>query len=176
MKKRMFPVPSVNISMGSCTDEDDGRIWNYVTIDVMTGDYCSNGTITLDDLDDLFLLRNAIDKYISKNDLKPSDMTKKSKTQQPDPVCSDYTVIEGYLKGWAPAEKFERGVFLKTTQDIVDDLQDMVDIDTTVVAYAMTLLGFKAYFSHDDGPHGWMMREDPEVVHTICIAMPGDEE
>ena len=173
---RFMPIPTFRFSIGSMTDEDTGYSWNTVCIESKTGG-CSNGDMVLDDMDDLFILRTAIDHFISEHDLiSPLEMTKKLQTRQPQPVCADYSVLEGYLKGWAPAEYLESGIILKTSQDIVNDLEDMVDIDAAVVAHALTLLGFKAHFSHDGGPHGWMMREDPEAVHNLRISLPENEE
>ena len=75
-------------------------------------------------------------------------------------------VLEGYLKGWVPADAPGSGTILKTSQEIVDELDDMVSIDTVSVASIMSQLGFRTHYDAN-GPHGWMMRRDPSAVHTI---------
>ena len=42
----------------------------------------------------------------------------------------------------------------------------MVDIDTYTLASIMAQLGFRAHYD-PAGPHGWMMRRDPDAVYTI---------
>lgn len=173
---RFMPIPTFHFSISTMTDEDTGHSWNTVSLESRADGFL-NGDMVLDDMDDLFILRSAIDEFISKHDLiSPLEMAKKLQTRQPEPVCADYSVLEGYLKGWGPAESLEIGVLLKTSQDIVNDLEDMVDIDAAVVAHALTILGFKAHFSHDGGPHGWMMREDPEAIHNLRLSMPKNED
>ena len=173
---RFMPIPTFHFSISSYTDEDTGHSWNTISLESKTNGF-SNGDMMLDDMDDLYLLRSAIDDFISEHDLiSPLEMAKKLQTKQPEPVCADYAVLEGYLKGWAPADSLDSGVILKTSQEIVTDLEDMVDIDAAVVAHALTLLGFKAHFPHDDGPHGWMMRKDPEAVHDLRLSLPDNKE
>lgn len=173
---RFMPIPTFHFSISSYTDEDTGHSWNTISLESKTNG-SSNGDIILDDMDDLFILRSAIDRFISKHDLiSPLEMAKKLKTGQPEPVCADYSVLEGYLKGWAPADSLESGVIMKTSREIASDLEDMVEIDAAVVAHALTALGFKAHFSHDGGPHGWMMRPDPAAIHDLRLSLPENEE
>ena len=99
-------------------------------------------------------------------------MKKTSKTKQPNnhttqqPIPGYCYILEGYLKGWVPADTPGSGTILKTSQEIADELEDMVAIDTVTVASIMSQLGFRAHYDAA-GPHGWMMRRDPAAVHTI---------
>ncbi|MDE6023008.1 MAG: hypothetical protein K2G13_05850 [Muribaculaceae bacterium] len=98
---------------------------------------------------------------------------RKPKTQN-IPVPGYCYILEGYLKGWTPAVAPGSGTILKTSQEIADELEDMVDIDTCTVASVMSQLGFRAHYDAD-GPHGWMMRRDPAAVHTIRPAAPEED-
>ena len=107
-------------------------------------------------------------------------MKKTSKTGQlnnrttPQPVPGYCFILEGYLKGWAPAVAPGAGTILKTSQEIADELEDMVSIDTVTVASIMSQLGFRVHYDAD-GPHGWMMHRDPSAVHTIRPAVPEED-
>ena len=107
-------------------------------------------------------------------------MKKSNKTQipnhskTPQPIPGYCYVLEGYLKGWAPADAPGTGIMLKTSQDIADELDDMIAIDTVSVASIMSQLGFRVHYDAD-GPHGWMMRRDPSAVHTIRPAEPEED-
>lgn len=61
------------------------------------------------------------------------------------------------------------GVILKTTREIIDDLEDMADLDSFTVADIMAQLGFRTEYAMYGGSHGWMMRQDPAVVHHIDV-------
>lgn len=95
------------------------------------------------------------------------------KTQK-EPVPGYCYVLEGYLKGWAPADAPGAGTILKTSQTIADELEDMVEINTISVASIMSQLGFRAHYD-DAGPHGWMMHRDPSAIHTIRPAVPEED-
>lgn len=90
------------------------------------------------------------------------------------PIPGYCFVLEGYLKGWIPADAPGKGTMLKTSQDIADELEDMVDIDTPTVASVMSQIGFRVHYD-DAGPHGWMMRRDPTAIHTIRPAVPEED-
>jgi hypothetical protein len=66
---RATPVPEVLISSNVITDSETGVNTATVLIDVAVGD-CSNGFVCLDEPGDLYILRNAIDDYIHKNNIK----------------------------------------------------------------------------------------------------------
>lgn len=99
---------------------------------------------------------------------------KKNKKPQNAPLPGYCCVLEGYLKGWAPADAPGAGTILKTSQEIANDLEDMADIDAGTVADIMAQLGFRAHVEMY-GPHGWMMRRDPSAIHTIRPAAPEDD-
>ena len=92
----------------------------------------------------------------------------------PQPVPGYCYILEGYLKGWTPADAPGSGTILKTSQEIADELEDMVAIDTVTVASIMAQLGFRAHYDAA-GPHGWMMRRDPAAVHTIRPSVPEED-
>ena len=102
---------------------------------------------------------------------KPHNTNRKS---QKEPVPGYCYVLEGYLKGWVPADAPGSGTILKTSQDIIDELEDMVDIDTYTLASIMAQLGFRTHYDAA-GPHGWMMRRDPSAVHTIRSGAPEED-
>lgn len=66
---RATPVPEVIISSNVITDSETGVNTATVLIDVAVGD-CSSGFVCLDGPGDLYILRNAIDDYIHKNNIK----------------------------------------------------------------------------------------------------------
>lgn len=104
----------------------------------------------------------------------PSKTSKQSKSKTPQPVPGYCYILEGYLKGWVPSDDPGAGTILKTSQEIADELEDMVDVDTCTVASIMSQLGFRAHYSVA-GPHGWMMRKDPSAVHTIRPVAPEED-
>lgn len=65
---RKTPVPVVNIAANIVTDNSGENI-AYIIIDVIVGNY-SNGFLVLDDPGDLFILRNAINDYIARNNIQ----------------------------------------------------------------------------------------------------------
>lgn len=105
---------------------------------------------------------------------------KKQKKQPntPAPVPGWCYVLEGYLKGWAPAPAYEKGVVLRTSLDIVNDLEDMTELNASTVSSVMSQLGFRPHFCAE-GPHGWMMSKSPGAVHEIRPyepdSVPSDE-
>ncbi|MBQ9217393.1 MAG: hypothetical protein IJ724_07250 [Muribaculaceae bacterium] len=62
--------------------------------------------------------------------------------------------IEAYLCNYEPDTG---GTSLKTTDAIIRDLEDMVDIDTETVAQAMLDHGYTIVWQ-PNGRHGWAMR------------------
>lgn len=99
-------------------------------------------------------------------------MKKNNNQKSSAPVPGYCYVLEGYLKGWAPATVSGAGTLLKTSRQIAEDLEDMIDIDTHTVASVMSQLGFRAHYDIDGGPYGWMMRRDPAAIHTIRPSAP----
>lgn len=141
----------------------------------------SHAYFILNDADELLLLRDTINAAIEKFNLTPTaEMKKQDKSQnsklktQGQYIPGYCFVFEGYLEGWAPADTPGAGTVLKTSQEIADDLEDMVEISTVDVASIMSQLGFQTHYTLD-GPHGWMMRRDPAAVHTIRPADPEEK-
>jgi len=72
-------------------------------------------------------------------------------------------VISAWLENWMPADtppsqsaETDSIVILKTSEDIVADLSDMIDATTGDVALMMAAAGYSIRF-RPDGRHGWAM-------------------
>ena len=71
-------------------------------------------------------------------------------------------VIRAWLDNWSPVTppnhgiEAEQVVILKSTEDIVAEISDMVDATTGDVALMMAEAGFGIWF-RADGRHGWAM-------------------
>lgn len=66
---RSTPVPDVVISSNIASDSKTGTNAANIIIDVKVEGY-SNGFVVLDDPSDLYILRKAIDDYITSNNIK----------------------------------------------------------------------------------------------------------
>lgn len=67
-------------------------------------------------------------------------------------------LIEQYLQEWVPAAALtDEGAVVRTTDDILRDLDDMADLVPNDVAMTMLSLGFCSAYYHD-GRHGWLMK------------------
>lgn len=66
---RKTPAPVVAVAANIFTDSDSGENIANIIIDVKVGDY-SNGILVLDEPEDLFVLRDAINDYIARNNIK----------------------------------------------------------------------------------------------------------
>ncbi len=145
----------------------------------------SHGYFILNNADELFLLRDTINKTIEKYNLTPniemkkssqSKNTKRNSQNEKDSVSGHCIILEGYLKGWAPAPEPGPGVIYKTTREIIDDLEDMIEIEPRDVASVMSQIGFRAHYEIDGGPHGWMMRKVPGTIHIISPTPPDNDD
>ena len=66
-------------------------------------------------------------------------------------------ILTAWLSQWQPAEEpYPEEVRVKTSEDIVAELADMVDLSIVDVAKLMQALGFKPVYLRD-GRHGWAM-------------------
>ena len=64
-------------------------------------------------------------------------------------------LVEQYLQEWVPAAALtDEGAVVRTTDDILRDLDDIVPND---VAMTMLSLGFRSAY-YPDGRHGWLMK------------------
>ncbi len=68
------------------------------------------------------------------------------------------SILEAWLRQWEPTEDhLHPEVKIKTSEDIVMELADMVDLSIIDVAKLMQVLGLKPVYLRD-GRHGWAMR------------------
>lgn len=67
-------------------------------------------------------------------------------------------LVEQYLQEWVPAAALtDEGAVVRTTDDILRDLDDMADLVPNDVAMTMLSLGFRSVY-YPDGRHGWVMK------------------
>ena len=167
---RTSPVPKVVITPTITTDSDTGINDISILIDIQIAPDLSNGFVVLDDPEDLYILRDAIDKYISTNNIKKSTSMNTDNTT-PDKTSTADTprflgVIDGYINSeWRPARGYNpddrRNFCIKTSQEIILDLADMVDIELNDVAAAMMHLGYRTIII--EGKAGWLLQRRPRV-------------
>lgn len=105
-----------------------------------------------------------------------SKNTKRNSQTEKASVSGHCIILEGYLKGWAPAPAPGPGVTYKTTREIIDDLEDMAQLDFGTVIDIMANLGFRTEYAFNGGSLGWMMLKSPGTVHTIRPATLEDED
>lgn len=168
---RNTPVPDVAIAANIITDSETGENLANIIIDVKVGDY-SNGILILDEPGDLFILRNAIDDYIARNHIKnpylmnTEDNNCKEPEMDPAPNKPKFLgVIEGFIntqyrpsRGFNPDDR--RNFRIMTSQEIILDLADMVDMELNDVAEAMMYLGYRTIIY--DGKVGWLLQRRSE--------------
>ena len=66
-------------------------------------------------------------------------------------------VLEGYVSRWATTDDFSMPkIQYRPSQDIVDELADMVDLTCDQVTEFMLAKGFSLNFK-ESGGHGWAM-------------------
>ncbi len=170
----MIETPHIKIFRDTASS-DEGETFEFLRVEIDEGTIMHQ-YLSFEGVDSIFLLKYAIDKFITNDNLIDPMKKKDKKTSEEQPVPGYCTILEGYLNGWAPVSAFSPGVILKTSQEITDDLQDMVDIDTFTLASIMSQLGFRAHYAADGGPHGWMMLRAPGTVHIIRPATLTEDE
>lgn len=162
---RRTPVPEVVISSNIITDDETGQNLATIIVEAKVDDF-SNGFIFLDEPGDLYLLRNAIDDYISKKQhQEPIPMNteenniEQNREQAPE-APKFLGVIEGYIntqyhptRGFNPNDRTRFRIM--TSQEIILDLADMVDMELNDVAEAMMFLGYRTIIH--DGKVGWLL-------------------
>lgn len=73
------------------------------------------------------------------------------------PVSVEEQVLIEYLIAFLPADQADReGIILKSTQDIQDDLSDMVELSLSDIASVMRDTGYHIHVDEDNLPR-WMM-------------------
>lgn len=82
--------------------------------------------------------------------------------QQQTPAA--VVILAQYMGQFAMTDDIRTpGVELKTTDDIINDLSAMCDLEPNDVATLLINTGFKTY--HDaDGRHGWMLVRRPMLL------------
>lgn len=67
-------------------------------------------------------------------------------------------IVAQYLANYSPAEEpDDKGVVIRSTEEIITDLADMADLNANVVANVMLDMGYTVVFLRD-GRHGWAMK------------------
>ena len=67
-------------------------------------------------------------------------------------------LVEQYLQEWVPAASLtDEGAVVRTTDDILRDLDEMADLVANDVAMTMLSFGFRSAY-YPDGRHGWLMK------------------
>lgn len=163
---RSTSLPEVDIVANIFEDSESGENKANIIIDVKVDGY-SNGFLALDEPGDLLILRNAINDYIARNNIEKSismnteDNNRKASDLEPDADKPKFLgVIEGYIntqyhptRGFNPADR--RNFRIMTSQEIILDLADMVDMGLNDVAEAMMYLGYRTIIH--DGKVGWLL-------------------
>lgn len=70
------------------------------------------------------------------------------------PNSMQVAALKAYLKNYGPDPT---GTYLKTTDAIIRELDDMVEVSSETVAQVMLEQGFSIVW-HPNGRHGWAMR------------------
>lgn len=74
-------------------------------------------------------------------------------------IEAEKQVLIEYLEAFLPADRHdENGVILKTTQEIQDDLTDMVELSLNDIASMMRDTGYHVHVDEDNRPKWMMMR------------------
>ena len=166
---RSTPVPEVVVSSNIITDDETGPTRATIIVEAKVAEY-SNGFIFLDEPGDLYILRNAIDDYITRNNIKnPPMSTEENNIEQSRGQASDSPkflgVIEGFIntqyrptRGFNPDDR--KHFRIMTSQEIILELADMVDMELNDVAAAMMHLGYRTII-HDDKV-GWLLERRSE--------------
>lgn len=157
---RPYPVPAIEIDANAYEDDDTGIVTFHPIIRAYTK-ASSLGTLALNQFEDLHVLRDAIDKYIESHNIQnPSPMKKESSAPEECPAPQFAPIIEGYLSasGFAPMNRGNfkpKGMVIRSSQEIILDLADMVDLSLNDVAESMLHLGYCTCVSEDKV--GWLL-------------------
>ncbi|MCM1141779.1 MAG: hypothetical protein NC453_24680 [Muribaculum sp.] len=148
---RLTSIPVITVEVSAFDDEESGRTILHPIIRANADGY-SLGTLALNELADLTILRDRINESIHKLNINHMDETNEKE------VPRFAAVIEGYLCGYRP---MNRGNFdpkrmeIRTSQEIAGDLAEMVDIELNEVAEAMQYLGYCTAVG--DHKVGWLL-------------------
>lgn len=78
-------------------------------------------------------------------------------TEQKSAEAGWLRVLTDYLTCFTPAQTPGPGVEIKSTDEIINDLASMADLEPNPVADTIASMGFRSYHS-GTGQHGWLMR------------------
>lgn len=150
---RLTSIPTITIETRAFEDDDSRRTVLHPIIRAEADGY-SLGALALHEMSDLHILRARIDDFIFSNNITESPMEESNKKEAPR-----FTpIIRGYLSGYSPMDRGNfnpRTAVIRTSIEIINDLAEMVDIDTNDVAEAMLYLGYKTVVS--DHKVGWLL-------------------
>lgn len=71
-------------------------------------------------------------------------------------ISPEEVVLLEYLQTYLPADKKDEGKILKTSQDIADDLAEMVELSLNQITSIMLDIGYHSMIDRDGRPK-WMM-------------------
>lgn len=75
-------------------------------------------------------------------------------------MTPEEVVLIEYLQTYLPAEKKDDDKILKTSQDIADDLAEMVELTLNQVTTIMLDIGYHSMVDEDGRPKWMMMNKD----------------
>lgn len=82
------------------------------------------------------------------------------KRSKEEKVSPEETILIEYLQTYLPANKKDEGKILKTSQDIADDLTDMVELSLNQITSTMLDIGYHSMIDGDGRPKWMMMNKD----------------
>lgn len=71
-------------------------------------------------------------------------------------TAAEESILQQYLSRYAPAENTDTNIILRTSQDIVEDLAEVMEISINEVANLLASQGYQ--IGHKDGRLGWAMK------------------
>ena len=84
-------------------------------------------------------------------------MGKNNNERKIDP---EEVILIEYLQTYLPADKEDNNKILKTSQDIADDLAEMVELSLNKITSAMLDVGYHSMIDGDGRPKWMMMNKD----------------
>jgi len=154
---RLTSIPTITIETSAFDDEESGRTIFHPIIRANANGF-SLGTLALNELADLHLLRRHIDQYITTLNIQDNTLMKKENEEHENPAPQFAALIEGYLMDYKPMNRYNfdpNHMVVRTSQEIILDLADMVDISLNEVAEAMAYLGYCTIVY--DHKVGWLL-------------------
>lgn len=95
---------------------------------------------------------------------KALDILPKVRKNEDSPEQDTNTIIvEEYIQQYAPADAYGSGVIIQTTDDIINDLADMADLDHDEVNAVLIREGYRPG-RNNSGSFGWLMRHRGPVA------------